>query len=69
MSQNAKILDALVKEIETAQAEERLDFEARLARLIEDMEANGEVVPATAKCLHEELVNEKIEAQFDNLPV
>lgn len=69
MSQNAKILDELVKEIESAQAEARLEFEARLARLIEDMEANGEGVPAAAKGLHEELVNEKIEAQFDNLPI
>jgi len=69
MSQNAEILDALVTEIESAQAEARLEFEARLARLIEDMEANGEVVSAAAKGLHEDLVNEKIEAQFDNLPI
>jgi hypothetical protein len=33
------------------------------------MEANGDVVPAAAKDLHDDLVNEKIEAQFDNLPV
>jgi polyhydroxyalkanoate synthesis regulator phasin len=69
MSQNAKDLDALVEEIESAHADARLEFEARLARLIEDMEANGDVVPAAAKDLHDDLVNEKIEAQFDNLPV
>ncbi len=69
MSQNAKALDALIKEIEAADAEKRLSFEPRLSRLIEDMEDQGESVPSVAKCVHEELVNEKIESQFDNMPV
>ncbi|WP_306154201.1 hypothetical protein [Roseovarius sp. MMSF_3281] len=69
MSQNAKALDALIKEIEEADAEDRVAFETRLSRLIKDMEDRGEPVPAVAKCLHDELVNEKIESQFDNMPV
>lgn len=69
MSQNSEALEALVKEIEATESEKRLAFEPRLSRLIDAMEGNGETVPATARCLHEELVNEKIESQFDNMPV
>jgi hypothetical protein len=69
MSQNAKALELLVKEIEAADAVNRPSYEPRLSRMIDEMEAQGERVPARVKCLHEELVNEKIEAQFDNMPV
>ena len=69
MSQMVKALDELIKEIDAADATDRAAFEPRLSRMIEDVEASGEPVPAGVKCLHEELVNEKIEAQFDNMPV
>jgi len=66
MSQN---IETLVKEIEAADAGSRPSYEPQLSRMIDEMEARGEKVPTAAKCLHEELVNEKIEAQFDNMPV
>lgn len=69
MSQIIKALADLVEEIEAADAKDRPAFEPRLSRMIDDVEACGEAVPANVKCLHEELVNEKIEAQFDNMPV
>ncbi|WP_294621121.1 hypothetical protein [uncultured Roseovarius sp.] len=69
MSQSLKALAQLVEEIEAADAKDRPAFEPRLSRMIDDVEAGGEIVPARVKCLHEELVNEKIEAQFDNMPV
>ena len=69
MSQIIKALAELVEEIEAADAKDRPAFEPRLSRMINDVEANGEALPAGVKCLHEELVNEKSEAQFDNMPV
>ena len=69
MSQILKSLAQLVEEIEAADAKDRPAFEPRLSRMIDDVEASGEVVPPRVKCLHDELVNEKIEAQFDNMPV
>lgn len=69
MSQIIKALTDLVEEIEAADAKDRPVFEPRLSRMIDDVEACGETVPTSVKCLHEELVNEKIEAQFDNMPV
>jgi hypothetical protein len=69
MSQIINALAELVEEIEAADAKDRPAFEPRLSRMIDDAEASGEAVPAGVKCLHEELVNEKIEAQFDNMPV
>ena len=62
-------LDALVKEISSATAQDRLGYEAKLDQMIQAMESRGEKVPVSARDLLEELVNEKIENQFDNMPV
>lgn len=40
-----------------------------LAKLIDQLEEQGQRVPADIRSLHDELVNESIEAQFDNMPV
>ncbi|HKL06704.1 MAG TPA: hypothetical protein VJ929_12930 [Roseovarius sp.] len=40
-----------------------------LAKLIDQLEEQGKPVPADIRSLHDELVNETIEAQFDNMPV
>jgi len=40
-----------------------------LAQLITQLEEQGKRIPPDIRCLHEELVNETIEAQFDNMPV
>jgi hypothetical protein len=69
MSKKAKALDALVTEIQSADPTERPTYEERLSSLIDDLEAQGETVPSFVKCLREELVNENIEARFDNMPV
>lgn len=69
MSKDAEALEALIREIEAADSKKRLSFLPKLSRLIDDMEDRGEAVPTMAKCVHEELINEKIEAQFDNMPI
>ncbi|NHQ74206.1 hypothetical protein HAT86_06970 [Roseovarius gahaiensis] len=40
-----------------------------LAKLMAELEQQGQRIPPDIRCLHEELVNETIEAQFDNMPV
>lgn len=62
-------LDRLQHQIGQATAETRHKMEPQLRRLIERMRADGVVVPKRAKCLHEALLCEAIEAQFDNMPV
>jgi hypothetical protein len=44
-------------------------YASKLAQLMSELEKQGGSVPADIRCLHEELVNEAIEAQFDNMPV
>jgi len=62
-------LSALHRQILRESAARRYYHQPRLARLIERMEARGESVPSDIRCLNEELVNDAIEAQFDNMPV
>ena len=62
-------LAKLKEEILNGDPETRHRFEPQMAELIEDMENQGGSVPCDIRCLHEELVNEAIEAQFDNMPV
>lgn len=40
-----------------------------LAKLIAQLEQQGQPIPPDIRCLHDELVQEAIEAQFDNMPV
>lgn len=42
---------------------------SKLANLIDQLERQGQTIPADIRNLHDELVNETIEAQFDNMPV
>ena len=44
-------------------------FAPQLAGLIATMNEKGIPVPAEIQDLHDDLVNESIEAQFDNMPV
>ena len=59
----------LKTEIEAADPDARPGYEPVLARLIEEMTEAEMTVPAEIRDLHDELVNENIEAQFDNMPV
>ena len=59
----------LKREILDADPDERLSYEAPLGKLIALMQEQDISVPAEIRDLHEELVNEMIESQFDNMPV
>jgi hypothetical protein len=59
----------LKKEILDADPDLRLGYEAQLGRMINAMEDQDIPVPPEIRDLHEELVNENIEAQFNNMPV
>jgi hypothetical protein len=69
MSRLSEELGALHREILSKGENERLLLQPRLGRLIERLDAAGEVVPAGIRTLNDELSDEVIEAQFDNMPV
>lgn len=61
--------DQLAKEIRHASPETRLRLQPELGRLLQELEQAGTTVPARLRNLHEQLLEEAIEAQFDNLPI
>ena len=61
--------DALVQEIATANSALRLQLQPQLTRMVEDMQKSGAPVPPRLRNLNEQLLDEAIEARFDNLPI
>lgn len=59
----------LARQISDASAAQRLELQPKLGRMIEDMQKAGIAVPARLRNLHEQLLDEVIEARFDNLPI
>ena len=59
----------IMRRIETADARARYRFQPQLRAVLKKMEEGGQVVPRRAHDLHQDLLCEAIEAQFDNLPV
>lgn len=62
-------IERLRDEILKATPNARLRYEVRLREMIYDVERSGHRVPVKIKQLHSDLLNEAIEAQFDNMPV
>ena len=69
MAEFQQQLADLKEEILSDDTGARHSYAPKLATLMDQMEAQGQQIPADIRCLHEELVNEAIEAQFDNMPV
>ncbi len=61
--------DQLAQEIRLASAEARLRMQPKLGKVLQELEQAGTAVPARLRNLHEQLLEEAIEAQFDNLPI
>ena len=61
--------DALVEQITVANAALRLRLQPQLTRIVEDLLKSGAPVPPRLRNLNEQLLEEAIEARFDNLPV
>lgn len=62
-------LDRLEHKIAQANPDTRHMLEPQLRRMIEQLHEQGMAVPDETKDLHELLLCEAIEAQFDNMPV
>ncbi|MDT8328706.1 MAG: hypothetical protein RQ750_15210 [Roseovarius sp.] len=69
MTKSNSEFDRLERQIAQAGSETRFRYEPQLRRLIARLSAEGKAVPEAAKSLHEALLCEAIEAQFDNMPV
>jgi len=61
--------DQLAKDIRNAPPEVRLQMQPDFGKVLQELEQAGTEVPARLRNLHEQLLEEAIEAQFDNLPI
>lgn len=57
------------RQIAGAAADQRLALQPQFARVLDRMAEQGEPVPARLRRLEAALVEEVIEARFDNMPV
>jgi hypothetical protein len=61
--------EALVQQIGSASSAMRLRLQPQLTRMVDEMQKAGAPVPPKLRDLNEELLDEAIEAWFDNLPL
>ena len=61
--------ETLVARIRRAPAQRRLELQPSLGEVIERLTSTGQTVPRKLRLLHDELLDEAIEARFDNIPV
>ncbi|MFK7877011.1 MAG: hypothetical protein AB8B71_14710 [Paracoccaceae bacterium] len=61
--------DTLAMEIQSATPAARLKLQPEFGKLLQDMAKSGARVPARLRNLHEQLLEEAIEARFDNFPI
>lgn len=61
--------DELATEIRDASPDRRLQLEPHFGRVLQELDRAGTLVPARLRNLHEQLLEEAIEAKFDNLPI
>lgn len=64
-----QIAEGLGREIERAPAKKRLDLQPQFTRVLRRMKNDGQRIPARLRSLDAVLLDEKIEAQFDNMPI
>ncbi|THH38083.1 hypothetical protein E4Z66_00445 [Aliishimia ponticola] len=61
--------DRLAREIRESSTDRRIELQPLFGRMLQGLEESGVPVPARMRNLHEQLLEEAIEAKFDNLPV
>ena len=61
--------ESLESEIASAGADKRLQLQPKLQHVLSRLEADGARVPRRLKQLNAALIDEAIEARFDNMPV
>lgn len=72
MYQHTKILsqaEELAETIAGADAQARLKMQGQFERVLHDLKVSGHTVPAKLRRLNDQLIQETVEARFDNLPV
>lgn len=61
--------DDMAMRIKEASPDQRLAMQPEFGRVLQELEQAGTTIPARLRNLHEQLLEEAIEAQFDNLPI
>ena len=61
--------ETLEAEIQRASATARISLQPRLQKVLTHLEADGVRVPRRLKKLNADLIDEVVEARFDNMPV
>lgn len=61
--------DELAQKIRASSPDDRLKLQPEFGRVLQELEQNGAAIPARLRNLHEQLLEEAIEARFDNLPI
>ena len=59
----------LEQELRAASSAKRLELQPELDRLLRQLEGEGTAVPRRLRNLHQQLLDEAMEAKFDNLPI
>lgn len=70
---NAAPMEIQVTELEqellVASPERRLRLQPEFGKVLKQLEIAGGAIPARLRNLHDQLLDEAIEARFDNLPI
>lgn len=66
---NMASIAALEEQIKAARGQERLRFKPQVQAVIRQLKRDGNRVPCSLRNLNEVLIQEEIEAKFDNLPL
>lgn len=62
-------ISALEAQIEAASGHERLRLKPQIQAVMREFRQNGSRIPSRLRNLNEVLIQEEIEAKFDNLPL
>ena len=66
---NMASIAALEEQIKAARGQERLRLKPQVQAVIRQLKRDGTRVPSRLRNLNEALIQEEIEAKFDNLPL
>jgi hypothetical protein len=66
---NMASIAALEEQVKAARGQERLRFKPQIQAVIRQLKRDGTRVPSRLRNLNEALIQEEIEAKFDNLPL
>ncbi len=62
-------VETLADHIRSADSSKRLELQPHLDAVLKKLSQSGVHVPRSIRLLHDELLDEAIEARFDNIPI